>query len=71
VIYVDDGFVTDEWSELADAELNAFNAAGYTIEVKAPKRFLGANTTLDGVDGATRSIVVSAKAYVQQRESLR
>ncbi len=62
VMYVDDGFVTDEHSELADAELAAFNAAGFTIEIKELKRFLGANTTLH----SDSRITVAATAYVTQ-----
>ena len=47
VMYVDDGYVTDSNSSLADAELEQLNAA-FTITLKDAHFFLGNNIVVDG-----------------------
>ena len=52
VMYVDDGYVTDSHSSLADAELEQLHAA-FTITLKQAHFFLGNNIVVDGAqDGA-------------------
>jgi len=45
VMYVDDGYVVDDNSALADAELDALHAA-FTIDVKPAAFFLGNNVVV-------------------------
>ena len=47
VIYVDDGYVIDSFSDAADAELEQLNAA-FKISVKPAHFFLGNNITVHG-----------------------
>ena len=47
VMYVDDGYVTDSNSSLADAELEQLNAA-FTITLKDAHFFLGNNIVVNG-----------------------
>ena len=68
LLYVDDAYVTDSGSPLADAEIEAFGMAfadhnGESgIKVQEPDYFLGANVDVDSKD----SVKVSSKAYTQQ-----
>ena len=50
VMYVDDGYVTDSNSSIADAELEQLNAA-FTITLKDAHFFLGNNIVVDGARG--------------------
>ena len=50
VMYVDDGYVTDSNSSLADAELEHLDAA-FTITLKNAHFFLGNNIVVDGARG--------------------
>ena len=47
VMYVDDGYVVDSFSDAAMAELEALHRA-FTIEVKPARFFLGNNVTVHG-----------------------
>ena len=47
VMYVDDGYVIDEYSAAADAELAQLNAS-FKIEVKPAHFFLGNNIVVHG-----------------------
>ena len=68
LLYVDDAYVTDHHSKLADAELDKFGAAfadkdGKSgITVKKPDHFLGANIDVH----SNGSVTVSSRAYVKQ-----
>ena len=68
LLYVDDAYVTDTGSPLADAEIEAFGMAfadhnGESgIKVQVPDYFLGANVDVLSKD----SVKVSSKAYTQQ-----
>ena len=50
VMYVDDGYVTDSNSSIADAELEQLNAA-FTITLKNAHFFLGNNIVVDDAQG--------------------
>ena len=50
VMYVDDGYVVDSFSALADAELEMLNKA-FTISIKPARFFLG-NNIIIAQDGA-------------------
>ena len=52
VMYVDDGYVIDEYSAAADAELALLHAA-FTIDVKPAAFFLGNNVVVHDADGAS------------------
>jgi len=68
LLYVDDAYVTDSGSLLADAEIEAFGMAfadhnGESgIKVQEPDYFLGANVDVN----SKGSVKVSSKAYTQQ-----
>ena len=47
VMYVDDGYVTDSSSSVADAELKKLDKA-FTITLKPAHFFLGNNIDVDG-----------------------
>jgi hypothetical protein len=65
-VYVDDGFYADEHSPLADAELDAFEAAGFTLtRSDVPRHFLGCN--VDVHDESKLSLTM--RAYVAQLAS--
>ncbi|KAL1504885.1 hypothetical protein AB1Y20_008655 [Prymnesium parvum] len=67
-VHVDDGFVTDSGSPLADAEMDTLNAAfrdkygADGVVLKEPKHFLGQNIV---VHSPTR-VTISSRAYVTQ-----
>jgi hypothetical protein len=62
-VYVDDGFYADEHSPLAEAELDAFEAAGFTLQrSERPEYFLGCNVTVH--NGSSLSLTM--RAYVLQ-----
>ena len=69
LLYVDDAYVTDDHSPLANAELEAFGMAfkekdgssGITIQCP-PKHFLGANVDVHSEE----SVTISSRAYVTQ-----
>ena len=68
LLYVDDAYVTDNHSKLADAELEAFGLAfadkdGTSgITVQEPDHFLGANIDIH----SSTSVTISSRAYVRQ-----
>ena len=69
LLYVDDAYVTDDHSPLADAELETFGMAfkekdgssGITVQ-SPPKHFLGANVDVH----SEKSVTISSRAYVTQ-----
>ena len=69
LLYVDDAYVTDDHSGLADIELETFGlafqekdgASGITVQ-SPPKHFLGANVDVH----STESVTISSRAYVTQ-----
>ena len=57
VMYVDDGYVVDESSPLADAELKLLHEA-FTIEIKPARFFLGNNIIIHDVDAVAGGAAV-------------
>ena len=68
LLYVDDAYVTDNHSKLADAELEVFGLAfadkdgASGITVQEPDHFLGANIDVH----SSTSVTISSRAYVRQ-----
>ena len=57
VMYVDDGYLVDEFSPLADAELKILHDA-FTIEIKPARFFLGNNIIIHDVDAVAGGAAV-------------